>query len=132
MSYRALISVTRWTLLTLLVVAAFGATAAAAAPTDMAVTVADSPDPVPAGEHLDYTIVVTNNGPSDADVTLADTLPAGTTFSSLDVPSGFSCTTPSPGAGGSISCTSPNLPSGGSATFTLTVIVSSGVPDGSV
>ena len=136
MGYRALMGVTRWAVLALLLAAAFTTTTAAAAPvaatpTDMAVTVSDSPDPVTAGQDLTYTIVVTNNGPSDADATVADTLPAGATFSSLDQTAAFTCTTPPVGAGGTVSCSKANLPSGASATFTLSVHVSSGVPDGS-
>src|SRR5207249_4674084 len=53
---------------------------------DMAITKADSVDPVTAGNNLTYTIVVTNNGgPSVArSVTVADPLPAGTSFVSAD------------------------------------------------
>ena len=42
---------------------------------DMTVTKIDTPDPVPAGGTLLYTITLTNNGPSDAGVTtMSDTL----------------------------------------------------------
>ncbi|MBI2567734.1 MAG: DUF11 domain-containing protein [Candidatus Schekmanbacteria bacterium] len=51
---------------------------------DLEVTVADAPDPVTAGEKLQYTITVTNNGPSRiAGVTLVDTLPAGLSYDSV-------------------------------------------------
>ena len=34
---------------------------------DLSVTVSDSPDPVPAGTNLTYTVVVTNDGPAPAE-----------------------------------------------------------------
>ena len=50
---------------------------------DLAITKSDSSDPVAAGGSLTYTIVVTNNGPSTAtNVSVADTLPSGLTFTS--------------------------------------------------
>jgi uncharacterized repeat protein (TIGR01451 family) len=53
---------------------------------DLAVTVADAPDPVTRGDALRYTIDVINNGPSTATgVTLTDTLPAGATVISTSV-----------------------------------------------
>lgn len=49
--------------------------------TDLSITKTDSPDPVSAGEQLNYTLTATNNGPNVADaVTVVDTLPAGVTF----------------------------------------------------
>ncbi len=48
---------------------------------DLSVTKSDDIDPIIAGGNLTYTIVVTNNGPNAAEnVTVSDTLPAGTTF----------------------------------------------------
>src|SRR5690606_12479883 len=71
------------------------------AESDISVVVAGSPDPVDAGSNLTYTITVTNSGPSVAPaVTLADALPAGTTFVSLTTPGGWSATTPAAGATG--------------------------------
>jgi uncharacterized repeat protein (TIGR01451 family) len=95
----------------------------------MAVTVTDSPDPVVAGTSLTYTITVTNNGPDSADVTLADTVPPGTTFRSIEGDSGFTCTTPAQGATGSISCSKASFAAGASATFTLVVDVNSDVAE---
>ena len=47
-------------------------------------TKVDTPDPVTPGGNFNYTITVTNAGPSNAaNVSLSDTLPAGTTFVSL-------------------------------------------------
>jgi len=48
---------------------------------DLTVTKSDSPDPVVAGTTLTYTLVYTNDGPSDArNVTITDTLPVSVTY----------------------------------------------------
>jgi uncharacterized repeat protein (TIGR01451 family) len=48
---------------------------------DLSVTLNANPDPVISGQNLSYVIVVSNNGPSPADlVVMTHTLPAGTTF----------------------------------------------------
>ena len=100
--------------------------------TDVAIAVADAPDPVVAGGNLAYTITATNNGPSTApSASWSDTLPAGTTFVSLPAVAGWSCTTPAVGVGGTVSCSNASF-AVGSATFTLTVAVSSGVAGGTV
>jgi uncharacterized repeat protein (TIGR01451 family) len=108
------------------------ATTTVAASADLSTTVADSPDPVVAGNNLTYTITQTNAGPSNAaTVSLSDTLPSGTTFISLVTPTGWSCTNPGVGSAGTISCTSASVPVG-SAVFTLVVKVGAGVAGGTV
>ena len=108
------------------------ATTTVAASADLSVTVTDSPDPVQAGSNLTYTITVANAGPSVAqNPTLADTLPAGTTFVSLANPAGWSCTTPAVGAGGTVNCSATSLASG-SSVFTLVVNVGVAVSNGTV
>jgi uncharacterized repeat protein (TIGR01451 family) len=78
---------------------------------DLAVVVA-APSTVFAGGSFDYTVTVTNNGPSDASgVALADTLPAGVTFVSA---TGASCTP-------AVSCALGTVPAGGSTVVTLHV-----------
>ncbi len=90
---------------------------------DLSVTKTDAFDPAVGGINFNYTITVTNAGPSTAaSVSLSDTLPAGTTFVSLSSPGGWSCTTPAVGAGGTITCTNASL-AVGSAVFTLTVAI---------
>jgi len=86
---------------------------------DLAVTKADDPDPVFAGNTLTYTLQVSNTGPSDATgVTLTDTLPTGVTFVSADPSQGsFDDTTGAWSVGA--------LASGDSASLTLVVTVDS-------
>ena len=104
--------------------------AAAFASTDLAVTKVESVDPVNAGTTLTYTITVSNLGPATADnVTLADTLSAGTTFNSLSQ-SGWSCTTPTVGVTGTINCSIASLAASGSSVLTLVVNVDSTIADG--
>ena len=67
-----------------------------------------------AGTDLTYTIIVSNSGPSDAQsVSVADTIPAGTTY----VSSGVGCAFASP----TVTCTETTIASGGSKTFTITI-----------
>lgn len=97
---------------------------------DLALTVSDEPDPVSAGAQLSYTIVATNNGPSNASVvTLTTSIPTNTTFVSLAAPDGWNCTTPGVGDIGAITCTRPGFGLG-NATFTLRVRVKQGTPVG--
>ncbi len=83
------------------------------------------PDPILAGNDLTYTIVVTNNGPSDAtNVQLTDTLPAGVTFSSANATAG-TCNE----AAGTVTCDIGILANGASATSTIVVAVPSSAAD---
>jgi len=60
---------------------------------DLAVTLTDTPDPVNAGSNLTYTATALNNGPTGADnVSLAVTIPVGTTFVSATPSAGGLCT----------------------------------------
>ena len=80
---------------------------------DVAVSIADSPDPVQVGQNLTYVITVSNIGPSIApDVTMSDTLPAGVNFISV---------TPSQGSCSGTSTVSCDLGTFFSATVTLVV-----------
>ncbi|MBV8518372.1 MAG: DUF11 domain-containing protein [Acidobacteria bacterium] len=86
---------------------------------DVAVT-KNGPTGAQNGDTITYNVGVTNNGPSAAaNVSLTDTLPAGTTFVSETQTSGptFSCTTPAVGASGTITCTIASLAAGATATF---------------
>src|SRR3954464_9646622 len=105
---RSLISTAHWALLAMLLLGmlaapVLAAPVPAAGPADVGVA-GPASDSAIAGTNLDYTITVSNDGPNAADVSLADTLPAGTTFNSLDVGGGFTCTTPAVGAAGTPPC----------------------------
>ncbi|HEY2093127.1 MAG TPA: DUF11 domain-containing protein [Thermoanaerobaculia bacterium] len=91
----------------------------ATASADLSVTKSGPPTPTAIGYDIAYTINAANNGPTDAfNVTLADTLPANTTFASLAQTSGptFNCTT-----GATVTCTIATFANGATASFTLTV-----------
>lgn len=101
---------------------------------DVSVTKGAAPPTVANGSNITYTIVVNNAGPSPApNVTLADSIPANTTFVSLNQSGpAFSCTTPSAGGTGSVSCSNANFPAGSPTTFTLVVKVNPSTPPGTV
>ena len=90
---------------------------------ELAITNADTPDPVLPGGTITYTQVVTNNGPNTANTTVSQILPGSVGFVSMSAPAGFSCTTPAVGASGAITCTNATFANGASGTFTLVVSV---------
>ncbi|QDV71242.1 Large cysteine-rich periplasmic protein omcB precursor [Rosistilla carotiformis] len=90
---------------------------------DLAVTKQDSVDPVVPGNQMTYTLVVTNNGPSDASgVILTDVLPSGLTLVSNTATQGTVSS-----SGSTVTANLGNLASGATATITLTVNVASSV-----
>lgn len=95
------------------------------------VSVAKSaPAAASAGSNMTYTVTVLNAGPSDAaNVTMSDTLPAGTTFVSESQTTGptFNCTT-----GPTVTCSIASLAAGTSATFDITVNIPPATPNGTV
>lgn len=106
----------------LLVALVFVLPAAAAAQTDLAITMTDAPDPVVLSMDLTYTILARNDGPGDAtNVVIADTIPAGTTFQALMAPDGWQCTTPEAGTPGSVSCSKGVMAAAESATLSVVV-----------
>ncbi len=87
---------------------------------DVAVTQASIPNPVAVGSNLTFAVTIANNGPATAaDISLADTLPAGVTFVSATASQG-SCT---PGVG-TVSCSLGTILAGGSATVNIVVVPS--------
>ena len=98
---------------------------------DLAVTNAGTPSVVVPGNNITYTQVVTNNGPQDAvNATFTEAVPGNTTFQSLVVAPGWSCTTPAVGSAGNISCTDPDVANAATGTFTLAVQVIPGTVSG--
>ncbi len=99
---------------------------------DLAVSKADTPDPVTAGSDLTYSLAVTNNGPDvAANTTLTDPLPGNTTFQSLTAPAGWSCITPPVGSTGTISCSTAAFATG-TVIFAVTVRVDLATPGGTI
>jgi uncharacterized repeat protein (TIGR01451 family) len=101
---------------------------------DLSVTKTRSPSGnIEAGTNATYTVTVENNGPADAgNITLADTLAAGTGFVSVSAPAGWNCTTPLPGQSGPITCKATSLENGASAVFTIVASVNCSTPDATV
>lgn len=87
---------------------------------DLAITKADTIDPVTAGTSLGYTLAVSNAGPSTdpATVTVTDTLPAGVAYVSA-TGTGWTCGE----AGGVVTCTRAGLAVGGAPNIDLVVAV---------
>lgn len=84
-----------------------------------------------AGVNITYTIVLTNNGPSDAQtVSVSDAVPANTTFVSFTAPGGWTTSTPAVGGTGTVTASNALLVVGGSVTFTLVVNVNGATTTG--
>jgi uncharacterized repeat protein (TIGR01451 family) len=98
---------------------------------EMIVTNTASPNPVAAGSDITYTQIVTNVGSGAATTpTFTETIPTNTTFVSISVPTGTTCTTPPVGGTGPISCTAASAPAGASGTVQLVVQVTAGTANG--
>lgn len=94
--------------------------ASVSANVDIVVNLSDSPDPVPAGGQLTYTLNIANNGPDDATgVQIVNTLPAGVTVLSVTASQG-SCSGVSV-----ISCNLGNIDNNASSDVVIVVTVPS-------
>ncbi|HEY6946229.1 MAG TPA: DUF4114 domain-containing protein, partial [Candidatus Acidoferrum sp.] len=94
---------------------------------DLSITKMASPSTVVTGSNVTYTLVVTNNRSAAAtNVTVADNLPASTSFVSCSSTLAGLCG----GTGNSRTVTFSSIPGGSSATITLVAKVSCAVPDG--
>lgn len=90
---------------------------------DLSITKTDQVDPVQAGENINYTLTVTNNGPdAAANVTVSDALPAGLGFVSA-TPSQGSCNSTSP-----ISCSLGTVANGQTVTVLVVASTTSATP----
>lgn len=93
---------------------------------DLAVTKDDGVDVVAQGDQLTYTIIVSNNGPSDAvGATFTDTFPSSLTNVSYTSTSSGGATGNTANGTGNLSETL-DLPAGSSVTYTVTATVASG------
>jgi uncharacterized repeat protein (TIGR01451 family) len=87
---------------------------------DLGVSVAGPPGLVDACRTSSYVFTVVNNGPDAAvNAYVSFPVPSGTTFGSFSPAPGWSCTTPSPGASGTVTCTREVFDLLASSTFTL-------------
>jgi len=97
---------------------------------DLSITNVASPVPVVAGNNITYTQVLNNAGPSTAtSASLTENTPPNTTFQSITIPGGWSCTTPMVGSAGTINCSNPSF-AAGSSSFTIAVQVTAGTSAG--
>jgi len=117
----------------LLLATALFATAASGQTADLLVS-KSGPESVNAGDTIEYSVFVFNGGSSTAqNVTVTDTLPAGTTFVSLNASSSlFNCTTPSAGSGGTITCTAATFEFEAETSFTISVKTSPNASSGQI
>ncbi len=105
-----------------------GAISMVNATTDISVTKRDLTDPVPANQHLQYQLVVTNAGPSDAPgVVLLDKLDDRVSFDSASP----GCTYDGSPTNGWVGCIVGDLPVGSSASYWITVTVAN-APHGTI
>jgi len=92
---------------------------------DLALTKSDDVDPVTAGLTLEYTLDVTNNGPSvAANVQIEDNLPSGVSINSVSATGGASCNAGVPGDPFQpTTCNFDSLAFGATETMTIVVTV---------
>lgn len=99
--------------------------------TDLTLTKAAEADPVGAGEHVTYTLEVTNNGPNLAEnLTVNDVLPEGMVFVSASGPG--TTKTPPVGTRGSVQFVLPSLAIGASAIFELVAALEDELVNGTI
>ncbi len=94
---------------------------------NLSLTKLDSPDPVPSGENITYTLTVTNNGPDPApSVIVTNNLPSTLTFVTCSATGGGACG----GAGNDRTVTFSSIANGASVVITLVATVNSSVSGG--
>jgi len=94
---------------------------------NLSVTNVASPNPVQAGNNITYTQVVTNTGTTAATTaTFTEATPANTTFASITMPPGWTCTPAPP----PVSCQNASVAGGTSGVFTVVYTVNAGTASG--
>ena len=100
---------------------------------DLALSTAATPLSVFAGNNITYTQTVTNNGPATATgVSFTEATPTNTTFQSVSVPAGWTCTAPAVGATGNVNCTTTSMAAGTSADIIVVVNVPATLATGTI
>jgi len=98
---------------------------------DLVLTISADSGTVLSGHPVTYTVTVTNKGhDAAANVVVTDLLPAGTIFTSIAAPAGWSCAAPAPGTAGRVSCTTASMDNGATAQLTLVATIVCATPDG--
>ena len=94
---------------------------------DLSVVKTHAPEPATAGQQVEVTLTVTNDGPSDSAATtddplvLVDVLPDGLSYVSFASTDGWTCTED---PAGTVTCTDPEpLPAGVTEVVTLTLLI---------
>jgi uncharacterized repeat protein (TIGR01451 family) len=88
-------------------------------PADLAITIADSPDPAAAGATLTYTISVANRGPRDAtDLVVTNRLPEGNVLFLSASGIGWTCAL----AGQIVTCVRPSLIVGAAPSIAILIV----------
>jgi uncharacterized repeat protein (TIGR01451 family) len=89
---------------------------------DLAISVADAPDPVAPNNNINYTVDVSNAGPDTAtNVNIGVFHSSGLQFVSGTQPAGWTCTFPSAGGTPIFNCTRASFASGASSQLTFTL-----------
>ncbi len=105
---------------------------ATATQADMALSTTTSPSGfVLSGNNLTYIQTVSNNGPAAAvNAQLLEATPVNTTYQSVLVPAGWTCTTPAVGSTGNVTCTNPSMAAGTAVNIYVTVNVNAATATG--
>jgi uncharacterized repeat protein (TIGR01451 family) len=102
---------------------------------NLSTLVADSPDPVPAGQNVTYSVTIVNSGPSDAStVTLTNPVGGNATFVSSSVVLGTAWATSAPavGATGNVVFSKSGMSVTETAIFQIVVRIDPSTPGGTI
>ena len=100
---------------------------------DLSVSKYGSPGTVLTGQYVTWTVPMANGGPDAALApSVTDHLAPTTTFSSVNVPGGWTCSTPTAGSTGTVSCSELVMTAGESVSLDIVVNVDCAVPQGTL